>query len=65
MLVSRHIKYKHDHDEKDMEEEDPGLGMWPCLCVLAGLDINLGFGHQMISWPHYCYQGIVDLLGVF
>ena len=33
--------------------------------VIAGLAQNMGFGHQMISSPHYCYQGIVDLLGVF
>ena len=33
--------------------------------VIAGLALNMGFGHQMISWLHFCYQGIVDLLGVF
>ena len=33
--------------------------------VIAGLAPNMGFGHQMISWLHFCYQGIVDLLGVF
>ena len=33
--------------------------------VLADLALDMGLSHQMTSWPHNCFQGIVDLLRVF
>ena len=33
--------------------------------VIAGLALNMGFGHQMISSPHYCYQASSICWGYF
>ena len=41
------------------------LLMWCVEVVLDGLALNMGLSHHMTSWPHYCFQGIVDLLRVF